>query len=182
MKRLTVGNSVPEFVGTTAAGLSLSAQDLRGSSTLLQFHRFAKCPACFVSIREFTRRYDKIRDAGLRVVAFFYSTPISLAESFAELAPGFDLVGDPERLIFNRFGVERSAKKFLNLKAWMVAGEGWRKGARFEPVANLTKEDTTGVPADFLVDPQGTIQHVSYGRHAADSMNVDDVLRAHRGD
>ena len=75
MTRLLEGTPVPDFTGTAASGKQLTAAGLRGRPTLLQFHRFATCPACFVSVGQFTRRVGELRDAGLDVVAFFYSTP-----------------------------------------------------------------------------------------------------------
>jgi peroxiredoxin len=114
------------------------------------------------------------------VVEFFYSTPEALGDSFAGLAPDFELVGDPDRIIFDRFGVERSHRKFLDPRSISTGMSGWFKGAKFQPVANLTQDDTAGVPADFLIDADGILRHVHYGSHGADSLTVDEVLTAHR--
>lgn len=180
MTKLRPGTRIPDFHGVTARGNKVSAASLRGKPVLLQFHRFAACPACFVSVHEFASRIGEIRDQGLEVVAFFYSTPEELAESFKALAPEFELVGDPGRRIFDLFGVERSLRRFLKPQPWITAMVGWTKGAGFAPVANLTKEDTRGVPADFLVDAGGVLRYVHYGSHAADSMSVNDVLETYR--
>ena len=180
MTKLKPGSTVPDFRGTSARGTEISAESLKGKPVLLQFHRFATCPACFVTVRQFTRRVDELHKEGLEVVAFFYSTPEELAESFKDLAPDFELVGDPDRVIFDQFGVERSHRKLLDPRSIATGVSGWFKGAKFQPVANLTKEDVSGVPADFIVDAEGVLRHVHYGTHAADSLTVDEVLEAYR--
>jgi len=180
MTRLVAGTEMPDFTARTAKGRVLRSADLRGSAVLLQFHRFATCPACFLSVREVTRRVGELREAGLQVVAFFYSAPEHLAESFKALAPDFELVGDPQREIFDRFGVERSHLKFLSPRSIGSGVAGWLKGAGFNPIANLTQEDTAGVPADFIFDADGILRHAHYGTHGADSLTVDQVLAAYR--
>ena len=34
-----------------------------------------------------------------------------------------------------------------------------------------------GLPADFLIEPDGQIRAVEYGRHASDHWPVDELLR-----
>lgn len=179
MSPIRAGDRVPRFAAVAATGTPIRSDNLLGSWTLLQFHRFASCPACFVSVREFSQRHAALQREGLNLVAFFYSEPQALAEAFQDLAPAFQIVGDPKREIFDRFGVERSLRKFLDLRAWVTAAVGWSKGARFDPVSNITREDTAGVPADFFVDPDGLIQHAHYGTHAADSLNVDQAIETY---
>ena len=176
--RLIEGAAAPEFSGVTANGHRITLADLAGRPALLQFHRFATCPACFVGVARFTKRVGELHDAGIEVVAFFYSTPEELAESFKDLSPELELVGDPDRTIFDKYGVERSYRKFLDPRSAATGVKGWFKGAGFSPIANLTQEDTGGVPADFLIDGEGILRHVHYGRHGADSMTVDEVLES----
>lgn len=180
MTRLRPGTTVPSFQGVTTRGTEVTDGSLRGRPVLLQFHRYATCPACFLSVHEFTRRFGELRDEGLDLVAFFYSPPEELAEAFRELAPDFEIVGDPDRTIYDRFGVERSHWKLLDPRTMIAVGAGWSKGAQFSPISSFVNEDTAGVPADFLVDAEGVLRHVHYGRHTADSMRVDEVLQRHR--
>jgi hypothetical protein len=37
-----------------------------------------------------------------------------------------------------------------------------------------------GLPADFLIGPDGRVRAVKYGRHAGDQWSVDDLLRVAR--
>jgi hypothetical protein len=37
-----------------------------------------------------------------------------------------------------------------------------------------------GLPADFLLDPDGTVVAAHYGRHADDQWSVDELLDIHR--
>ena len=59
----------------------------------------------------------------------------------------------------------------------MVVARGLRAGARL----GLQGDTMLGLPADFLIGPDGTIHAAHYGRHANDQWSLDDLLeRAQR--
>jgi peroxiredoxin len=136
----------------------------------LQFRRYAGCPICTLHLRAFATRHDELTAAGVREVVVFHSDRESLLEHKAGLP--FDVVPDPGRELYREFGVERSLRAVLHLSSWLAAVRGWSPslGVRAGVGGHF------GLPADFLIGPDGRVLACRYGTHANDHWSVDDVL------
>ncbi|MDA2809530.1 peroxiredoxin-like family protein [Nocardiopsis sp. RSe5-2] len=178
--RLEVGDTAPEAAPTTATGERLSLPD-PDRIVHLQFRRFAGCPICHLHLHSFARRHADIEAAGVRAVAVFHSTADGLRE-YAENAP-FDLVADPGMGLYQAYGVEAGPRSLLSPGAWPGIARGvfravrlllqkrpWPTPERRPPGGKL------GLPADFLIAPDGRILAAKYGAHANDQWSVDEVL------
>jgi peroxiredoxin len=150
--------------------------------THLQFRRYAGCPICNVHLRSVARRHDEIVAAGIREVAVFHSAARDMLPHQGELP--FDVVADPDRALYAEFGVESSVRGLLHPSAWTtpLRPQAWAvvlRGRRAGGSPGPTQGETvTGLPADFLIEPDGHIRAVKYGRHANDQWSVDELLRA----
>ncbi|GAB2513265.1 peroxiredoxin-like family protein [Nocardiopsis aegyptia] len=147
----------------------------------LQFRRFAGCPVCNVHLRSLALRHDEIRAAGVREVAVFHSSVRDMLPYQGDLP--FDAVADPGRELYAAFGVGRSVRALLHPKAftsplrpssWSAYMKGVRNGARLTGSPDGT--DPIGLPADFLIGPEGRVRALRYGAHAADQWSVDELL------
>jgi hypothetical protein len=85
----------------------------------------------------------------------------------------FPAVPDPERHWYRRFGAERSAFAVAHPRA-VWSGLRGLAFAPSNPFAGGT--DQTGLPADFLIDRDGTIVALHYGKHADDQWSLDELL------
>lgn len=137
----------------------------------LQFRRFAGCPICNLHLRSFAEGHGRLEAAGLRTVAFFHSSAALMLPYQGSLP--FPTVPDPERRWYRHFGVERSLLAVVHPRAMLSALRGLAS-APSNPLAGGT--DPNGLPADFLIDPGGTIAAVHYGEHADDQWSVDELL------
>src|SRR3954447_24319857 len=72
----------------------------------LQFRRFVDCPICNVHIADLRRRAREIEAAAIKEVIVFHSSAKSI-RSYQKDVP-FVLVGDPQKTLYRRFGVETS--------------------------------------------------------------------------
>lgn len=153
----------------------------------LQFRRFAGCPICNVHLQSVIRRHDEITAAGIREVVLFHSTPEELA-TYVEDMP-FDLVADPDRVFYRRFGVETSLRSVADPRSMapvVKAALGSRSAARklrLSAGMHSANGGHLGLPADILIDTDGTVIDAKYGKHAADQWSVDEILqhsKAHR--
>lgn len=90
----------------------------------LQFRRYAGCPICNLHLRRFASRHDEIEAAGIHEIVVFHSTCSELAKYQPNLP--FDVVPDPQKVLYREFGVERSARGFdppqrvVGDRAWTV--------------------------------------------------------------
>lgn len=138
----------------------------------LQFRRFAGCPICNLHVRSVARRHDEIATAGVVEVAVFHSAAEELRRYQADLP--FAVIADPERTLYREFGVESSIRSVLHPKAWRAGARGMRWTT---PGGALgLREGHLGMPADFLIGPDGTVLACKYGAHADDQWSVDEIL------
>lgn len=141
----------------------------------LQFRRYAGCPMCNLHLSSFIQRYAELQAEGIREVVVFHSSKGEMLRHGSE-AP-FPLIPDPDRVLYKEFGVEPSIKSLLHPKALFagirgLVSQGWSLPSR--------REATLGRPADFLVDSDGAIIAVKYGKHAYDQWSVDEVIEKAR--
>ncbi len=145
----------------------------------LQFRRFAGCPICNVHLQSVIKRLDQIEAAGIREVVLFHSTPEELA-TYVDDMP-FDLVADPDRTLYHRFGVETAIRSVADPRSMAPILKGMmdrsltgklhlKAGMRSANGGHL------GLPAEILVDTNGTVIAAKYGKHAGDQWSVDQLL------
>jgi peroxiredoxin len=141
----------------------------------LHFSRFADCPICNVHIAEMRRRAREVEAAGVRQVAVFHS-PAEQVRTYRADMP-FALVADPDRDIYSRFGVGTSRRALLHPRAARRLIAEARAGNR----AKETHGGIHGLPADFLIAPDGRLLLARYGTHADDALPIERVLDLARG-
>lgn len=77
----------------------------------LQLRRFSGCMVCNVHLRQVVRRLPEIRAARVQELVVFHSTVQEVLRYESDLP--FTVVADPDRHLYRRFGVERSATALL---------------------------------------------------------------------
>jgi len=175
-----VGDAFPTLELTASSGQLVTIPDSAGNLVHLQLRRFAGCPICNLHLRSVVRRYDEIRSHGIREVVVFHSTAAELVKHEADVP--FPLIPDPERELYQRLGVERRPKSLLSARALRaaMAGEGAALRKRSTKRGPLGPIKPTGgrfgLPADFLIAPDGRLAAVKYGKDAYDQWTVDELL------
>jgi peroxiredoxin len=144
----------------------------------LQFRRFWGCPVCSLHMREVTRRHDEITNAGVTEVVLFHSSADALRRFYQADLP-FAVVADPDRKLYDEFGVQSSIRSLLHPTPVRAAGRSLLETRSAQSVAGslAPTENHLGLPADFLIAPDGTIRACKYGEHAYDQWSVDELLR-----
>jgi peroxiredoxin len=176
-----VGDAFPALDLAAASGRLVTVPDPAGDSVHLQLRRFAGCPICNLHLRSIVARHDEIRSAGIREVVVFHSTAAELAKHEAELP--FPLIADPDRALYRRLGVQRRPSSVLNPRALRaaIAGQAAALGNHSTKRGALGPARPTGgrlgLPAEFLIAPDGRITALKYGRHAYDQWTVDELLQ-----
>jgi peroxiredoxin len=147
--------------------------------THMQFRRFAGCPICNLHLRSVVRRHDEIVAAGISEVVVFHSSVEDMLPHQGELP--FAAIADPGRELYTLFGVGSSLKAVLHpralgagLRATPDTVRGKRVGRNPSPAKG---ESALGLPADFLIGPDGRVLAAKYGRHANDQWEVDELLQ-----
>jgi peroxiredoxin len=175
-----VGDPFPTLELRATSGEQVTIPDPTGEYVHLQLRRFASCPICNLHVRSIVTRHDEIRAHGIREVVVFHSTVAELSKFEAELP--FPLIADPERELYRRLGVDRGPRSLVSMRALRAAMAGEAAAIRHRSTTRgaLGPVKPTGgrfgLPAEFLIAPDGRIAALKYGRHAYDQWTVDELL------
>ena len=144
----------------------------------LQFRRFAGCPVCNLHLRSFVHRQREVEAAGVHEVVLFHSTVADLRPHVADLP--FDVVADPEKALYREFGVEAAPRALLHPKAWPAIVRAIAVAlpdvVRGRTPAPKPASGRFGLPADFLIAPDGRVLASHHGTHVYDQWSVDELL------
>jgi peroxiredoxin len=177
--RIAIGDVVPTRQLTTIRDSRITVPT-PDALTHLQFRRYAGCPICNLHLRSVAKRHDEIVAAGIREVVVFHSRAEDMRPHQGQLP--FDAIADPERVLYKEFGVEASIRAVIHPRAWLtpmnpktypIVARGLRAGGSPGPRHG---DSALGLPADFLITPEGRVRAVKYGRHANDQWSVDELL------
>ncbi|WP_329381301.1 AhpC/TSA family protein [Streptomyces sp. NBC_01351] len=178
--KLSAGSVVPARVLTAVADGAPVAVPDSDSLVHLQFRRFAGCPVCHLHLRSVVRRHAEIEAAGIREVVVFHSAAEELREHVADFP--FAVVADPDKRLYADFGVESSYRSLLSPRAWWPILRAVGSGAvevvrgRGKLPSRTQENGRLGLPADFLIGPDGTVLARSYGEHVDDQWPVEKLL------
>lgn len=136
----------------------------------LQFRRFAGCPICKLHLRSISARIADLESAGIREVVVFHSSAAAIRRHAGQLP--FAVIADPMEELYREFGVRKSLRSVLDPRAWAAIIKGL---AEFGPGKD-PGESALGLPADFLIAPNGRVITCNYGKHADDHLSVDELL------
>ena len=173
---IDTGDKVSARMLTTIEGTNVALPAADGL-VHLQFRRFAGCPICSLHMREVARRHGEITDAGVTEVVVFHSSANALRRYQTDLP--FAVVADPDRNLYEEFGVQNSIRGVLNQSVARAVGRSLRQTRSARKVAgslSLT-ENHLGMPADFLIASDGAVVARKYGEHADDQWTVDELLK-----
>ena len=154
-------------------GSEFNISAIAGKRYMLSFYRFAACPFCNLRIHELVNQYDDLPD-GFKMVAIFDS-PLSNLQRFAtgHKAP-FPILADKENTYYRKFGVQRSLLGVLKgglLRMPTMLYAMFRKGY----IPWTIKGSLTTMPLDILVDENGIVQSVYYGKDEGDHMPFEQI-------
>ena len=178
-QNLTPGASIAARYLVSVADVALRVPD-PDHLVHLQFRRFAGCPVCNLHLRSIVRRHTEITAAGIRDVVVFHSSAADLRPHVADLP--FDVLADPSKQLYIAFGVESSPRALLDPRVWLPIARGvahslWDLLSGRQPAPPLTpRGGRLGLPADFLIAPDGRLLASKYGTHAYDQWSVDELL------
>ncbi|MFT7839497.1 peroxiredoxin-like family protein [Saccharothrix sp. BKS2] len=149
-----------------------------GGPVHLQFRRFAGCPVCNLHLRSVVLRHDEISSRGIVEVVVFHSTAADLRPHVADLP--FAVVADPDKRLYAEFGVEARPRALLDPRAWGAIARGVARDLGPLLRGRRPLPDPAGgrlgLPADFLIAPDGRIVAEKRGQHAYDQWTVDELL------
>ncbi len=177
-RKLQSGGRFADLDANNIHGKQVSVPDPDGRLTHLQFRRFAGCPVCNLHLQAYVARHREIEDAGIHEVVLFHSADDELLPYQGRFP--FDVIGDPTHALYDRYGVGKSLRAVLDPRALAASVKGNLRKEK-PKMSGMPDGGVLGLPADFLVRPDGTIKAAHYGKHADDQWTFDEMLALARG-
>ncbi len=171
--RLTIPCQALNFRTRDIYGKRFQLSDYVGKRVMLSFFRDAACPFCNYRIYELTQKHKEWQEAGMEVVVVFSDTEDKVLEYVANRPRPFTMICDPDLELYTKYGVEKSSAALFKA-LFLDLGEiirGFMKGAK--PTNN---PHMTIVPADFLIDVDGRVRDLWYGKTTADHIPFDRLM------
>lgn len=171
-KILTPGDLAPDFEASLLNGKAVKLSRLRGNPVWMIFYRYANCPICNLHLTALAHRNEILKKINLKVVAVFESPRESFPKTLAgKPYPDIAIIPDPGRKLYTLYGAESSLPAMLHPKVF---------SSFFTALFNGQKQGKlegkfTQLPMSVLVDPDGYIENVYRGRHAADHIPWETV-------
>lgn len=173
--KLNTNQTAPNFETLDIYGKKISLSEFKGHKVLLGFFRNVNCPFCNLRVHELLKLKEKLDEKNFKMIFLFESKPNVLKMSIfhQEISP-IPLIGDPEKIIYNQFGVEKSLLKMVST----FFQPGIFADVKASKALNLPEDKDASVtlmPADFLVDENGKIVKAYYGSNLRDHISMQEI-------
>lgn len=177
-QKLREQQAAPLFVAKDAKDQTITLEQYKGKKVFLSFFRYAGCPVCNMRMHELIAKHDSLISKGYQVIAVF-ETKANILQSYLNDKPlDFPVISDPQRKLYKLYGVKKSIRKMMrtmfNKKGASAARQGKAlfKGKTYKRDGSLSR-----IPADFVIDENGTILIVHYGKYIADHLPLETILK-----
>lgn len=173
--KLQAGNNALDFAVKDIYGNDVKLSDYRGSKIILSFYRNVACPFCNRRVHQVMGYNKRLQDAGVKLVFFFESTNDKLKSSIWHkgISP-WPLVGDPDKSVYQMYGVEQSTFKMVKTMFTSNA----LKAKKETKEMNLPEDKDASanlIPADFLIDEHFKVVKAYYGKHLDDHVDIEEL-------
>ena len=173
--KVQAGQLAPAFVVQDINDQPIALANYAGKKVLLAFFRSAACPLCGVRFWYLTQNYERLHAQGLQVIAIFESSRTVTLNYTERLQPPFPMIADPRKDLFRLYGVKSSPMRLAwgLLRRLPTYWEAWRRhvGGR------IADGDLSLLPADMLIDGEGTVIRAYYGNDIGDHLPLREIER-----
>jgi len=158
-------------------GNDFKLSDFRGKKIVLSFYRNVNCPFCNRRVHQIMGNNVKLQKLDIQLIFLFESSNERLKGSvFHQGISPWPLIGDPEKTIYKRYGVEESMVKYTRT----IFESSLAKAKRDTKELNLPKkskdETETLIPADFFINENFVIENAHYGKHLDDHIDLQKLF------
>lgn len=173
--KIKIGDVISELSLPAIDGSAFDLENIKGKKALVSFYRYSSCPFCHLRINETISNKENFGD-NFETIAIFNCTLESLQKSSTKHDSSIHILADEKRFYFDKYSIEKSGLGvllgsivgfFRFMKAIFIKG--------FNPFTSLSGA-FTGLPVDVLIDENGVVQDVKYGKTTIDHISMSQVI------
>lgn len=177
MAKLTVNQTIPNFKFNTAYQNDQQLHDILKGKTVFWVIRYIGCTVCRYDVHELARQYEMIKTKGAQVYVVMQSDQDHVKQDLDQVELPFDIICDDNLAIYKALEINPAADMAE------LAGD---KMDQLQEKAAKAKEcgfvhgdyegDELQLPALFIVDQNGRVEHAHYGRNIVDMPTVAQLI------
>lgn len=176
-QKIKEGQVAPTFVVVDSKGDTINIEKYKGKKVFLAFFRYASCPVCNFRMNEIIQNHDSIKAKGYEFIAVFESNNQTLQEYLTETQVPFPVVGDPDLILYKKYGVQKSFWRMVGSMFNKKTRSNLKEGKVLVKGKNLKRDgQMSRIPADFLIDENGIVIKAYYGTTIADHLPLETIL------
>lgn len=167
----------PYFKSKDIYGRMIDLNDYKDKKLFIGFFRHAGCPFCNIRVHSLTKIHEELKGKGLEMIFFFESKEkVLLSSSFhSEISP-IPLISDPEKKIYEAYGLENSAYKSTMSHISTFVQTAFKARSLGVPMHMMADgESINTIPAEFLIDRDFLVKEVHYAERLNDRMNLEKI-------
>lgn len=176
---LTQAVKAPLFDKTDIFGRPIKLEDYADKKLLIAFFRHAGCPFCNLRVHALTKVHEELKAQGLEMIFFFESKEqVLLRSTFHKEVSPIPLISDPQKEIYDQYGIESSAGKSAKSHITtfvQTAFKAKKAGVPMHPMKD--GESINTIPAEFLVDKGLEVKKVHYSKSLTDRLDMELIKK-----
>ena len=168
-----MGDKVVELNLPAIDGTMFDLERVKDKCYMISFMRFAACPFCQLRIHQLISRWQELDDHFTVIVIFDSSLENLQKHTETQEAP-FSILADEQAIYYHKFAIKKSILGIFKAMLFRMPTLLYAMGIkRYFPTSIKGKIMT--LPADFLVDENGMINSIYYGKDSGDHMPFEQV-------
>ncbi|HAH61546.1 MAG TPA: peroxiredoxin [Treponema sp.] len=175
MAKIKVGDKFPDFRFSTPFRTDLKLSGAaEGKRIILVFLRYYGCTLCQYDMAQYARNYDRIVQAGGKLLVVLQSDPEQLRQELgSETAFPFEIVCDPDRALYRQFEIQPASEKLKMIgpktigKITRAQAAGFKHG-RYEG-------EELQLPAAFILNSDLSVAYAQYAKTIDDVPDADQL-------
>ena len=171
-EQLQPGEQAPDFALPALDGSLLHLAEMRGQPIWLIFNRQATCALCNPHNAQIIEMAPAMNARGIKIVTIWGSSLTDLNLGIGRLSPPYPVLADPHDQTYDRYGLRRSVLGTIDARNAATLAQGV---AMLGPRFLKSDGELTRMPAEFLINPDGSIHHAHYNAFGADWLPMERV-------
>lgn len=174
--QLSTHQQAPAFIAKDVTGNIIRLEELRGKKVYLAFERNAGCPVCNLRVHTLLKNADSFVKNNTVVLLVYESTEQKMNEYLEGKNYPFHFIADPENKLYKTYFVEQSFVKLLKSLFNGLLPKAVEGKKLFSKTISQDGHAAT-IPSEFVIDAQGRLSIVHYGRFIGDHLPVHILLQ-----
>jgi peroxiredoxin Q/BCP len=177
--KLKLQHQAPLFKIQDVFGKTIDLENYRGRKVYIGFLRNAGCPVCNLRVHALLAAAGQFTDSNVHVMLVFESTVERMKEYLTENQYPFSFIADPDNRLYHSYGIERSTGKFFRSLANGLIPKAIKGIKLFKNKISQDGHMTT-IPSDFLIDKNGNLERVYYGKFIGDHIPITELVKKNK--